>query len=298
MEEKKDNRLYCNHITSMKLQSYEFEVNYAEELDSKVAEFPHQHPLYEIYYGLEDVTRIYLKKEEISLEKNEMLLISRNIEHQVFYEPDRQFKYFVLVFDLFPLTQKTLKGPDGIDEWNDIKRILDKVDAAGFLYTKNPFDGHLFLKLIRDEQEKKPLAWNTFSCFMYYQFMVKALRHFSRTKPSDKTMAGKLNLGLEASKFIHKHYSEDITLKEVAEYLNISPRHVNREYMNMFNTTFIKNLNLVRIEYAERYLCTTDYSNEKIAELVGFSGARTLYKLFKEYKGITVSQYRKGHQLG
>ena len=173
---------------------------------------------------------------------------------------------------------------------------MEKADSTGYIHTKLPFDGHRILDLIRGEQEKKPLAWNTFSCFMYYQFMVKALRHLSRVKTTDKEMAGKINLGIEASKFIHEHYSEGITLEDVAEHLNISPRHVNREYLNMFNTTFIKNLNLVRIEYAKRYLCTTDYSNEKIAELVGFSSARTLYKLFKEYEGIKISQYRREYQ--
>ena len=296
IEEKRDNRLYHNHITSLKLQSYEFVVHYAEELDSKVAEFPHQHPLYEIYYSLENVTNIYIGKEEINLKKHEMVLISRNSKHQVFYEPDRQFKYFVLVFDLFPLTVKTLKGPDGPNEWDDIKQILDTVDTFGFLHSQDPFDGYRLLDLVRYEQENKPLAWNTFSCFMYYQFMVRTLRHLSSAKTTDKTVAGKLNLGIEASKFIHKHYAEDISLEDVSAHLNISTRHVNREYINMFNTTFIKNLNLVRIEYAERYLCTTDYSSEKIAEMIGFSSVRTLYKLFKEYKGITISKYRKEHQ--
>jgi AraC-like DNA-binding protein len=295
MEDRRS-KLYYNHITSLKLRSYEFSLHYAEEMDSTVAEFPHQHPLYEIYYSLEDTVHIYIKKEEVHLKKHEMLLVSKNIRHQVFYEPDRQFKYFVLIFDFFPLISKTIKGPDGINEWDDLKRVLDKADSAGFMHSKIPFDGHLVLDLIRGEQEEKALAWNTFICFIYYQFTIKAIRHLVKIKNTDFIMAGKLNLGLEASKFIHKHYAEDITLEDVAEYLNISPRHVNREYINMFNTTFIKNLNLVRVEYAKRYLCTTDYSNEKIAEMVGFSCVQTLYKLFKEYEGIAISHYRREYR--
>ena len=292
------NRLYYNHITSLKLQSYEFVLHNAEEMDSKIAEFPHQHPLYEIYYCLEDVAHIFIGKEKIDLEKHEMLLLSKNIRHQVFYEPDKQLKYFVFIFDVFPLTVKTFKGPDGINEWNDIKQILERVDSAGYIHSKIPFDGYKTLDLVREEQEKKLLSWNTFSCFMYYQFMIKALRHFSNIKPTDKVMAGKLNVGIEASKFIHEHYAEDITLKDVAKHLNVSLRHINREYINMFNTTIIKNLNLCRIEYAKRYICSSDYSNEKIAEMVGFSSVRTLYKLFKEYEGMKISQYRREYRKG
>jgi len=296
--ENKNERLYYNHITSLKLRSYEFVLHYAEEMDGTVAEFPHQHPFYEIYYGLEDMTHIFLKekRQNINLEKHCLLLISKNIQHQVFFEPDRKFKYFVFVFDVFPLTVKTLKGPDGIKEYSDIKCILEKVASTGYVHTNIQFDGHYILNLIREEQKEKPLAWNTCSCFMYYQFMVKALRHFSKIRTSDKEIAGRLNHGIEASKFIHRHYSEEITIEDIAKHLNISTRHANREYTNIFNTPLIKNLNMIRIEYAKRYLCTTDYSNEKIAELVGFSSVRILYKLFMEYEGIKISQYRKNHQ--
>jgi transcriptional regulator GlxA family with amidase domain len=64
----------------------------------------------------------------------------------------------------------------------------------------------------------------------------------------------------------------------------------------MFNTSTIRTLNMVRIEYAKRYLCFTNYSVEKIVEIIGFSCPRTLYKLFKQHVGITMSQYRsKAH---
>ena len=39
-----------------------------------------------------------------------------------------------------------------------------------------------------------------------------------------------LNLGLEASEYIHNNYYREITLQSVADYLNISPRHVNRVF--------------------------------------------------------------------
>ena len=74
----RDNRLFYNHISSLKLQSYEFVIHYAEELDSKVAEFPHQHPLYEIYYSLEGVTHIYLKEsQDLKVWKSEKILIAK-----------------------------------------------------------------------------------------------------------------------------------------------------------------------------------------------------------------------------
>jgi YesN/AraC family two-component response regulator len=35
---------------------------------------------------------------------------------------------------------------------------------------------------------------------------------------------------------------------------------------------------------------------EEIAELVGISAPQTLYRLFKENEGMTISEYRKYHR--
>ena len=61
-----------------------------------------------------------------------------------------------------------------------------------------------------------------------------------------------LNLGLEASEYIHNNYYREITLQSVADYLNISPRHVNRVFYGMFGTTFSKALTLLRFSYAKK----------------------------------------------
>ena len=61
-----------------------------------------------------------------------------------------------------------------------------------------------------------------------------------------------LNLGLEASEYIHNNYYREITLQSVADYLNISPRRVNRFFYGMFGTTFSKALTLLRFSYAKK----------------------------------------------
>ena len=62
------------------------------------------------------------------------------------------------------------------------------------------------------------------------------------------------------------------------------------------STTFMKNTNLLRIAYAKNYLCTTDLSIEEIAEKIGFTSSRALYKLFQQYEGLSLSQYRERHK--
>jgi AraC-like DNA-binding protein len=285
-------RFIYNHITSIRFDTYEFTLVYADKLDNTMAEFTHQHPFYEIYYTLEKHIRIKIKDEIIKLEKYELLIIAKNVEHQVLFEPDCNFRYFVLIWDLFPVITQTYHGPEGVHEWEDLREVLEKIDRRQFIHSETPFDGHEILDVIQNELDRKQLAWNSSIVFKMYDFLARALRHTVRIKITDQSLAGTLNLGIAASKYLHAHFAEPVTLEDVAQHLNYSSRHVNRAYMNIFKTSIMRNLNLLRIEYAKRYLCLTDYSIEKVSEMAGFSCSRTLYKLFKKYVGISISQYR------
>ncbi|MFP3089701.1 helix-turn-helix transcriptional regulator [Treponema sp. TIM-1] len=281
-----------DHITSIRFDTYEFTLAYADKLDNMTAEFAHQHPFYEIYFTLEKYIQIKIKDEIIKLKKHELLFIAKNVEHQVLFEPDCNFRYFVLIWDLFPVITQTYRGPEGIHEWEDLRQAIERIDKRLFIHSEVPFDGHEILDVIQNELDRKQLAWNSSIVFKMYDFLIRALRHTVRIRVTDQNLAGMLNLGIAASKYLHAHFTEPITLEDAAKHLNYSSRHVNRAYMKIFNTSVMRNLNLLRIEYAKRYLCLTDYSIEKISELTGFSCSRTLYKLFKKYVGISMSQYR------
>jgi AraC-like DNA-binding protein len=284
--------LVYDHIVSIRFDSYEFTLCYADVLDNKTAEFPHEHPFNEIYYSLEAPIQIKIKNKIIRLEKRELLIINKHIEHCVLFDPNRNSPYFVLIWDLFPVTTQFYRGPEGAHEWDDLKQTMEKIEEQQFIHSEIPFDGYKILSVIVDEWNHKQLAWNSSVVFKMYEFLVKALRHTVKSRITDQSLAGTLNLGIAASKYLHAHFTEPITLEDVAKHLNYSSRHVNRAYMQIFHTSIMRNLNLIRIEYAKRYLCYTDYSIDKISEIIGFSCSGTLYKLFKKYEGITISQFR------
>ena len=281
-----------DHISGIRFDYYEFLLIYAEVLDNKVVEFPHKHPFYEIYYPLEGPIQIKVDDKTLTIGKHELLFISKNVEHCVLFEKGYDTPYFVLIWDLFPVVGKPGRGPDGPHEWGDIKQVLDAIDKSKYTLSKTPYTGYEILDLIRNELKSKNLAWNSSIVFKVYDFLINAFRHTVKIKVKDEELAGKINLGIAASKYLHAHITEPITLSDVAEHFNFSSRHLVRAYMEIFNTSIIRNLNLLRIGYAKRYLCYTDFPIEKIAELTGFGSSRTLYKLFKKYEGTTISEYR------
>lgn len=291
----KESRIFQKHITSIELQTYEFILYYAEELCETIPEFPHHHPLHQIYYVLDGSINIFIEDKLVTVRENELLFLSKDIQHHVLYEPDQEKRYFAMIYDFVPIPQISLKGPDGEYECRDLQTVLSKIQERGFVLSHTPFHAEELLNIIQKEIQERQIGWNTSVSFYYEQFFIRALRHISTHVPKDREFSGKLNLAMEATKYIHKNYQKEISLETVAEYLNISPRHVNRAYQSLFGTTFMKNLNLLRIEYAKDYLSNSDHSIEEIAELVGIASSRILYKLFKEYEDISISEYRSKH---
>ncbi len=107
-----------------------------------------------------------------------------------------------------------------------------------------------------------------------------------------------VNIAIEITKYMHNHYNQDITLDDAAKALFISTRQAQRIFKQFFNSSFTKMMNYYRMNYAKNYLMTTDYSVEKIAELVGLSSPQLLYNLFRTYEAQSIGEYRKKWSLG
>lgn len=289
-------RQYMKNIEELAFSSYKFIVYYAETLNQWIAEFPHNHPLYEIYYVLEGSIRIDIAGSTHELAAGQACVLSKDIKHHVYYDPDVPKRYFAIIFDLVPYEQMAMNGPDGAFEFSDIMQALSPVDTLGFQVLPVLPEIEPIIEQLETEIAEKRLGWNTQAVMLCYQLTMQALRRLSDAPVRDAQFAGRENLAMSVSMYIHAHYPEIISVEDAAEALSVSPRHINRAYKAMFSTTFMKNTNLLRIAYAKNYLCTTDYSIEEIAEKIGFTSPRALYKLFQQYEGLSLSQYRRQHQ--
>ena len=292
---KNNERQYMKNITELNLSGYKFELNYAETLDEGIAEFPHSHFSYEIYYVLEGSIHIEIAGHLESIGTHQACFLSKGIKHHVRYDPDVAKQYFAVIFDIIPSRNDPMNGPSGPLEYRDLEDAMYLFNSCGY-YISQPFSDAGIPEALNREMTERKLGWNTQSVLLCYQFFLLALRQIHPEQAMDKQFSGHENLTMSVSKYIHKHYPEDISLESVSNALNVSPRHINRAYKNAYDITFMKNTNLLRIAYAKYYLCNTTQSIEEIAEQVGFTSVRTLYKLFQQYEGISISQYRILHR--
>ncbi len=287
--------LYQNNITTVSCPDFYFEIHYAEQMNQSIPEFLHRHDLYEIYYVMKGSMECWCVGKVHELKEGNLMFVGKNLEHHMIYNPQNKGEYFVLIFDI---ASKNTGGSKNIVsdlnmgmEYCEIKSLLDRIDQEKYIIPAENFFALELIQEIYNEQKQKQIGWNSLMGALYFHFFLKALRLLSPEISGIRTPFGYMNVALTATKYIHQNYQEEINLKEVASLLNVTSRHINRLFKEMFGIPFVHTVNIIRMHYAKQYL-NTNKSIEWIADRVGLSSAKTLTKLFKEQEGISPAKYR------
>jgi AraC family transcriptional regulator len=96
----------------------------------------------------------------------------------------------------------------------------------------------------------------------------------------------------QAFDYVHAHFTETIRLNDVAKSIGVHPVHLARTFRRAYGLTMGEQVRALRIEFACTLLATSDTSLTEIAFASGFSDQSHFSRAFKEYVGITPSQYR------
>jgi len=96
----------------------------------------------------------------------------------------------------------------------------------------------------------------------------------------------------KAIDYINEHYTEQITLNDVAENVYVSSYYISRMFKKELGKNFVDYLNGLRMEKAKELLKDPKYKTYLIAELVGIPDAHYFSRLFKKHEGVTPTEYR------
>lgn len=96
-----------------------------------------------------------------------------------------------------------------------------------------------------------------------------------------------------ARDFILAHYTEGLSLEQVAEQVALSPTYFSRIFKQAMGCTFVEYLTRVRLEEARHLLRTTTLSLAEISYAVGYQSPNYFSEVFKTVEGVTASAYRR-----
>ncbi len=92
---------------------------------------------------------------------------------------------------------------------------------------------------------------------------------------------------------VARHLEENPTILSIADKLNISREHLQREYKRLTDTSPARYISSKRFEHLLYLLSSTNLSQERIAERMNFSSKSAMEQFFKKWSGTTVQKYRK-----
>lgn len=101
----------------------------------------------------------------------------------------------------------------------------------------------------------------------------------------------------QAISYIQEHYSESLTLEQVANELNISRSYLALIFKKETSITFSTWLRKYRINKAKELLKNTDMSQEDICAEIGIYDSSYLCRLFKEYEHLSPDEYRRNWRI-
>lgn len=95
-----------------------------------------------------------------------------------------------------------------------------------------------------------------------------------------------------ALEYVHVHYTEPLTLQNVASALHVSAPVVSRTFREHTGLSFLQYLHRLRVESAAHMLVASELPVADITFAVGFESFRTFARVFRALKGAPPSAYR------
>lgn len=106
-------------------------------------------------------------------------------------------------------------------------------------------------------------------------------------KPDSNSVAQQVAL------FIHLHYMEPLTLKEISSHFSYTHNHLSKIFQYTFNMSITQYLCKTRLSQAEKLLRCSDMTVTQIYNESGFPSLSTFFRIFKQHYGISPKEFQK-----
>lgn len=97
--------------------------------------------------------------------------------------------------------------------------------------------------------------------------------------------------------YIAQHYTDELTVQDIAQHVQLHPNYAMNLFQRTFGTTLIHYLTQHRVSHAQRLLATSDHSIADIAFNSGFNSISRFNDAFRRACGCSPRDYRRTHLI-
>ena len=247
----------------------------------------HWHMKYEIILPVEEGYSAEVDNRRYEILPGEVLIIPSGVVHEIF-APERGLRYIIMVDHEVIYATEGLGGMQHLFYPCVHLRPGQGMPESAVEYLR---------QAIREHADQKPLEQAAVMAWVRL-FLIHVGRALFRSSAENQgehrhQMNGNF---LDIYAYITEHCSEKLTLEDVAAYSGYSKYHFSRifkEYtgMSIYEFYLRQRLLLCRQLLSEMNLPITE-----VASRAGFGSLATFNRVFKQYEGVTPTQYRQLRQ--
>lgn len=252
----------------------------------------HWHKELQFSYSLCDRMYFSVENQKVILKPGEGIMVNSNVLHQIKPYDNNECMMFSIVF------HPILIGgtEESIIEKKYVNPILQNSDFKFIYLTPDIQWQKNILKCLKKVfllSNEKPYGYELEIRNFLSSLWLNLLREIKR---DIKEYAAAFSFDEErvklALQYIHKYYSEDILLHNIAIAANVSKSECCRSFKRILRVTPFQYLMEYRISKACELLLKSKDSISNIAFQVGFNGTSYFGRVFKRYMKCTPSEYR------
>ena len=101
----------------------------------------------------------------------------------------------------------------------------------------------------------------------------------------------------DVAQFVRDHLDQKISIAQLAELANLSVSQLERTFKTVLNVSPLQFVQKLRLEYAIKLLAVPEMSVTKISLNCGYSDHSAFSRQFKQFTGLSPTQFRKTHLL-
>ena len=272
----------------IKIFCFSKDFSYRKEWDSSA----HFHVYHEIHLIKSGYVSLVADKTHLDIKSGDVCLLSPQVNHYT-EEYSDDLLMFSILFNMTKLYDKS-KNADDFSEFSYYSGILESNKGCTIVNRAKIFDIFEEINACGKSKEKSHIVKILFALFF--------VEFFDGLKKNQNNKNFEITDGYESDEvarqkhitegFFQWKYTERITIKDLADELNLSVSQTGRIVKKFFGMGFKKVLLKQRIESACMLINKSNMSLGTIAEKSGYLSYNGFFFAFKTYTGMTPEEYK------
>ena len=260
----------------------DFQLSHNRDPYFRTMEF-HAHDFLELYYFLDGSVTYYIEDQVYDLCPGDLLIIPAGKMHRPVIANEHA-AYERMVLWITPQYLQGIDSPAG-----DLQKNLQKVGEHGYCV---PFRGDetvfvtaLLKKLLYMQKNDTDPKFCAGAVELYLWTIFRSYGVIDTTHRNETQVIP------QVIRYIAEHFSEPLTLEDIAAEFFVSKSYLNRHFKAYTNSTVYAYIMALRLTHARRMLREGIPAVEAGREC-GFSDYSTFYKAFKTQTGLSPQQFK------